>query len=73
MYRKTKNIIDRLYSQTNDLGAYSHNLSAEACDKAFRYINAITLAVMVEDIETLEQAEHASAKLEELVYYAKNR
>lgn len=72
MYKITKNIIKRLQSQTYDLGAHSHKLSEKECEKAFRCIHIISLAVMMEDSETLEQAEYASAILEELAFYAKN-
>lgn len=74
MKSSTKNLINQLYSQCDDLGAYSHHLTAEQCDSAFRWVRDIVLYIKTGTEEEYEydNAVWASTRLDQLVNLAKN-
>lgn len=74
MKSSTKNLINHLYSQCDDLGTYSHHLTAEQCDSAFRWVRDIVLYIKTGTEEEYEydNAVWASTRLDQLVNLAKN-
>ena len=75
MTAKGRILLNALYSQTGDLGAYSHHLSAAQCDQAFRDIQEIVLFLKVDNAENeyeYECAMKASVDLNQLINFAKN-
>lgn len=75
MTAKGRILLKALYSQTGDLGAYSHHLSAAQCDQAFRDIQSIVLFLKVDNPENeyeCECAMKASEDLNQLINFAKN-
>ena len=74
MKSSTKNLINHLYSQCDDLGTYSHHLTAAQCDAAFRYVRDIVLFVKSgsEYEDDYDNAVWASTRLDQLVNLAKN-
>lgn len=73
MSPSTKKLINHLYSQCDDLGAYSHHLTAEQCESAFRRIRDIVLYIKTgtEECE-YDNAVWASTRLDQIVNIAKN-
>lgn len=72
---KAKELLANLYAQCDNLGAYSHHLSADACDQAFMRIRDIIFFVkggFCDDDYEYEVADKASKHLDKLVDYAKN-
>jgi len=65
-------LLERLYQVTNDLGAYSHYLSATSCNNAFISIRDVVLAIKTSNDEQCDAAKEALEKLEKLANYAKN-
>jgi hypothetical protein len=74
MKSSAKNLINHLYSQCDDLGAYSHHLTAEQCDSAFRWVRDIVLYIKtgIEEEYEYDNAVYASTRLDQLVNLAKN-
>lgn len=74
MTQSTKRLLNQLYSQCDDLGTYSHHLTAEQCDSAFRWVRDIVLYINTGTDEEYEydNAVWASTRLDQLVNLAKN-
>lgn len=74
MAQSTKKLINHLYSQCDELGSYSHHLTAEQCDAAFRLVRDIVLYIKTGTDEEYEydNAVLASTRLDKLVNLAKN-
>lgn len=73
MAPSTKNLINHLYSQCDDLGAYSHHLTAEQCESAFRCVRDIVLYIKTgtEEEYDYDNAVWAATRLDQLVNIAK--
>lgn len=69
-----KRLLNQLYSQCDDLASYSHHLTADQCDAAFRWVRDIVLFIKTDtnDESDYDDAVWASTRLNQLVDLAKN-
>ena len=69
-----KRLLNQLYSQCDDLASYSHHLTVEQCDAAFRWVRDIVLFIKTGTEEEYEydNAVWAATRLDQLVNLAKN-
>lgn len=74
MTKLAKKLMNKLYSQCDDMAAYSHYLTSKQCDDAFRYIRNIVLFVKTgsDDKSDCDNAIEDSIRLNELIVVAKN-
>ena len=74
MAESAKRLLNHLYSQCDDLASYSHHLTADQCDAAFRWVRDIVLFIKTgtNDENDYDDAVRASTRLNQLVDLAKN-